>query len=129
MGLAAFADLTSPPPIHHRPPPQGNGSGNGNSLDDDDGFDPAALPSRQPSPPGNGQGSNGYPHGESSGPTAGPATAEYIYRTAESRLYMRGGAHSRKAIPDLSLEQWRVGLGLAGQGGAVSSAGAAGSSC
>jgi DNA polymerase bacteriophage-type len=100
----------SPPPSSPpSPPPQSNGRGNG--LDDDDGFDLAALLGPQPSPRGNGQGGDGYPHGEDRGPAAGPATAEYIYRTAENRLHMRVVRTAAKQFPTY---HWHNGDWVAG---------------
>jgi len=97
----------SPPPSRSSPPPpQSNGRGNC----PDDGFDLAALLAPQSSKRGNGQDS-GYPHGEDSGPAAGGAAAEYIYRTAEGRLYMRVVRTTGKQFPTY---RWSNGEWVAG---------------
>lgn len=76
----------APPPI-----PATNGRG---AFDD---FDLEHL--LQPvSSSNNGRGGN-YPHGESAGPSAGPATAEYIYKNAADRLYMRVVRTTGKSFP------------------------------
>jgi DNA polymerase I-like protein with 3'-5' exonuclease and polymerase domains len=77
----------SPPP----PPKEGRG-GNGPS----DGFELERLLR-----PTNGRenGENAYPHGEHAGPSAGPSTAEYIYRNAAGRLHMRVVRTAGKSFP------------------------------
>jgi hypothetical protein len=96
---AEFAQTSTPPPWEGSstfpPPPSAPStpsSGNG-GADNSDGFDIEGLLS-----PTSGR-SNGYPHGEFAGPTAGPATAEYIYKNALGRLYMRIVRTAGKSFP------------------------------
>jgi hypothetical protein len=72
----------------------------GNAQDSDglDGFSlaeflrPQAVVRRQPF-------RSDYPHGENAAPSAGPATAEYIYKNAQGRLYMRVVRTAGKSFP------------------------------
>ena len=81
-----------PPPAPSEPPPT-NGRGNGAS----DGFDLEHL--LQPVSSSNNKTGNGYPHGEFASPSAGPATAEYIYKNAADRLHMRVVRTTGKSFP------------------------------
>lgn len=81
-----------PPPAPPRPASD-NGRGNGAF----DGFDLEHL--LQPANSSNNGRGNGYPHGESSGPSAGPTTAEYIYKNAADRLHMRVVRTTGKSFP------------------------------
>jgi DNA polymerase len=81
------------PPTSTPPPPPISANGRGASDD----FDLERL--LQPANSSNNGRGNGYPHGESASPSAGPATAEYIYKNAESRLYMRVVRTTGKSFP------------------------------
>jgi hypothetical protein len=52
-----------------------------------------------------------YPHGENAAPSAGPATAEYIYKNAQGRLYMRVVRTAGKSFPTYhwSDGEWLLG--------------------
>jgi DNA polymerase len=74
-----------PPPSPPMPPPPsygGPGEGIGAPGTPDPG--PAPGPTN-----GRGDGRDGYPHGEDTGPAAGPPVAEYLYKDAAGRLHMR----------------------------------------
>ena len=85
---------------------------NGNGHGDTDGFDLEDLGLR-PFSSANGarNGSDGYPHGELAGPSAGPAAAEYIYKNAADRLHMRVVRTTGKTFPTYSWSggEWTAG--------------------
>ena len=97
----------APPPP---PPPPPSDGPVGNSASDDHDFDIEAL-LRPAHPRGQGGGNGGYPHGEDASPSAGPASAEYIYKNAAGRLYMRVVRTTAKSFPTFcwSGGEWAAG--------------------
>jgi putative DNA primase/helicase len=93
-GQVSAAELPRPPEPPPQPPPSSpSGSGNGHSPHDDLDFSDLLRAGSEPDsePAASPSGGNGgaYPHGEDPAPGPGAATAEYIYRDARGRLYMR----------------------------------------
>jgi DNA polymerase len=73
-------------------------SNGANASDGLDGFDIAEfLPSH--AIVRSAQSQSDYPYGENAAPSAGSATAEYIYKNAQGRLYMRVVRTAGKSFP------------------------------
>jgi DNA polymerase len=93
-----------PKPDPKSEPSKTNGARGGNGSDELAGFDDFNAAeflrprvSVAPSPPSS-RGDD-YPRGEIPPPTSGPAVAEYIYKDARGRLYMRVVRTSGKSFP------------------------------
>jgi hypothetical protein len=93
----------APPPPPPSPPPAPD-AGGGNGASSSDGFDLERLLG----PTNRG---NGYPRGERAGPSAGPASEEYIYKDARGRLHMRVVRTTGKSFPTY---HWADGEWVAG---------------
>jgi hypothetical protein len=73
-------------------------SNGGNGSDGLDGFNIAEF-LHSHAAVHSAQSKTDYPHGEGTAPSAGPATAEYIYKDAQGRLYMRVVRTAGKSFP------------------------------
>jgi hypothetical protein len=95
--LAAQAPPSpEPEPPSPQPPPMPPPSPSGGPGESNGGSEPPAPTPQPANGHGNGasgsfggNGGNGYPHGENTGPSAGPVNGEYVYKTAAGRLHMR----------------------------------------
>jgi DNA polymerase bacteriophage-type len=113
--LTSDSKPTDPKPDPKPEPLKTNRARNGNGSDELAGFDDFNAAeflrprvSVTPSPPSRG---DDYPRGETPPPASGPAIAEYIYKDARGRLYMRVVRTSGKNFPTYhwSAGEWAPG--------------------